>query len=361
MLNSLHSGNRLRVDFAKTAQQIHIPNLLQLQQNSYDNFLMIDAKDRSASGIEQVFQSVFPVHDVQNRVTLEYLGAEVGHPKYTVRECMERGLTYSVSLRMKTRLVLWNRDENTREKTGVQDIKEQMIFIRDIPLMTERTSFIVNGVERVVVNQLHRSPGVIFKEEESNTAAAKLIYTAQIIPDRGSWLYFEYDPKDILYMRINKRRKVPVTIMFRALGYSKADILKLFYPLQKVEAKDNKYVLPFNPSDFAGRLEHDLVGVDDKVIVAAGKRLSAKKGQKLVDDGLTHVQYPLETLMERHLAEPIIDPETGEVLFDTMTLLDETKLKKMAEANSLSRLKRSKTRMTWLRFVSIKSCVQVSR
>jgi len=332
MLNSLHSGNRLRVDFAKTAQQIEIPNLLQLQQSSYDSFLMIDAKDRSASGIEQVFQSVFPVHDVQNRVTLEYLGAEVGHPKYTVRECMERGLTYSVSLRMKTRLVLWNRDENTREKTGVQDIKEQMIFIRDIPLMTERTSFIINGVERVVVNQLHRSPGVIFKEEESNTAAQKLIYTAQIIPDRGSWLYFEYDPKDILYMRINKRRKVPVTIMFRALGYSKPDILKLFYPLQKVVVQDNKYVLPFDPADFAGRLEHDLVDVEGKVIVAAGKRLSAKKGQKLVEDGLTHVQYPLETLMERHLAEPIIDPETGEILFDTMTLLDETRLKKMSEA-----------------------------
>ncbi|PHR58383.1 MAG: DNA-directed RNA polymerase subunit beta [Arcobacter sp.] len=332
MLNSLYSGNRLRVDFAKTAQQIEIPNLLQLQQSSYDKFLMIDSKDRTESGIEQVFQSVFPVHDVQNRVTLEYLGAEVGHPKYTVRECMERGLTYSVSLRMKTRLVLWNRDENTREKTGVQDIKEQMIFIRDIPLMTERTSFIINGVERVVVNQLHRSPGVIFKVEESNTAVTKLIHTAQIIPDRGSWLYFEYDPKEILYMRINKRRKVPVTIMFRALGYSKPDILKLFYPLQKIVIEDNKYVLPFVPSEFAGRLDHDLVDVDGKVLIAAGKRLSSKKAQKLVDDGLTHVQYPLETLMERHLAEPIIDPETGEVLFDTMTLLDETRLKKMAES-----------------------------
>ncbi|MBE0498967.1 MAG: DNA-directed RNA polymerase subunit beta [Campylobacterales bacterium] len=332
MLNSLQSGNRLRVNFAKTPQQIRIPNLLQLQQSSYESFLMIDAKDRSTSGIEQVFQSVFPVHDVQNRVTLEYLGAEVGHPKYTVRECMERGLTYSVSLRMKTRLILWNRDENTREKTGVQDIKEQLIFIRDIPLMTERTSFIINGVERVVVNQLHRSPGVIFKEEESNTATQKLIYTAQIIPDRGSWLYFEYDPKDILYMRINKRRKVPVTIMFRALGYSKPDILKLFYPLVSIAVKDNKYLLEFKASNFAGRLMHDLVDAEGKVLVAAGKRLSAKKAQSLVEGGLTHVQYPIETLMERHLAEPIINPETGEVLFDTMALLDETKLKKMAEA-----------------------------
>jgi DNA-directed RNA polymerase subunit beta len=331
MLNTLYSGNRLRVDFSKTPQQIEVPNLLQLQQSSYDNFLMLNAKDRAASGIEQVFQSVFPIHDTQNRLTVEYIGSEVANPKYTVRECMERGLTYAVSLRMKTRLVLWDRDENTKEKLGVKDIKEQSIFVRDIPLMTERTSFIINGVERVVVNQLHRSPGVIFKEEESTTAGNKLIYTGQIIPDRGSWLYFEYDPKDILYMRINKRRKVPVTIMFRALGYSKQDILKLFYPIQTISIDDNKFTMDFNPSDFVSRLAYDLIDTDGKVLVQAGKRLSAKKAQKFIEDGLTTIEYPLEILIDRYLAEPIIDPETGEILFDTMTHIDETKLKKMAE------------------------------
>ncbi len=332
MLNSLYSGNRLRVDFAKTPQQIEIPNLLQLQQSSYDNFLMINDKNRDASGIEKVFSSAFPIHDAQNRLTIEYLGSEVAAPKYTVRECMERGLTYAVSLKMKTRLVLWDRDENTKEKLGVQDIKEQSIFVRDIPLMTERTSFVVNGVERVVVNQLHRSPGVIFKEEESTTAGNKLIYTGQIIPDRGSWLYFEYDPKDILYMRINKRRKVPVTIMFRAMGYSKQDILKMFYPLQKINIADNQFTMDFNADDFAGRLEYDLVSESGEVLFGAGKRLTAKKAQKFIDDGLKAVQYPLEVLVERYLAEAIIDPETGEILFDTMTAIDETKLKKMAEA-----------------------------
>jgi len=332
MLNSLHSGNRLRVDFAKTPQQIEIPNLLQLQQSSYDNFLMINKKNRDASGIEKVFKSGFPIHDAQNRLTIEYLGSEVAAPKYTVRECMERGLTYAVSLKMKTRLVIWDRDDNTKEKLGVQDIKEQSIFVRDIPLMTDRTSFVVNGVERVVVNQLHRSPGVIFKEEESTTAGNKLIYTGQIIPDRGSWLYFEYDPKDILYMRINKRRKVPVTIMFRAMGYSKQDILKMFYPLQKISIADNQFAMDFNPADFAGRLDYDLISVDGEVLLGAGKRLTAKKGQKFLDDGVKAVQYPLETLIERYLAEPIIDPETGEILFDTMTSIDETKLKKMAES-----------------------------
>jgi len=331
MLNTLYSGNRLRVDFAKTPQQIEVPNLLQLQQQSYEKFLMLEEKERDNSGIEKVFQSVFPIHDAQNRLTVEYIGSEVGKPKYTVRECMERGLTYAVSLRMKTRLVLWDRDENTKEKLGVKDIKEQSIFVRDIPLMTERTSFIINGVERVVVNQLHRSPGVIFKEEESTTAGNKLIYTGQIIPDRGSWLYFEYDPKDILYMRINKRRKVPVTIMFRALGYSKQDILKLFYPIQTINIKDNIFSVGFEQSDYTGRLGYDLLDLNSNVLVAAGKRLSVKKAQKFVEDGITEVQYPLETLIERYLAEPIIDPETGEILFDTMTHIDETKLKKMAE------------------------------
>jgi len=333
MLNSLYSGNRLRVDFAKTAQQIEVPNLLQLQQHSYDTFLMLEKKDRSLSGVERVFDSVFPIHDSQNRLTLEYLGSETVKPKYTVRECMERGLTYSISLRMKTRLVLWDRDENTKEKLGVKDIKEQPIFVRDIPLMTDRTSFIINGVERVVVNQLHRSPGVIFKEEEATTAGNKLVYTGQIIPDRGSWLYFEYDPKDILYMRINKRRKVPVTIMFRALGYSKQDILKMFYPLQTISIDNNNFLMDFKAENFSGRLEYNLMSADGVTeLMKAGKRLTAKKAQKFIEEGHTKIQYPTEILVERYLAEPIIDPETGEVLFDTMTALDETKLKKMSEA-----------------------------
>ena len=332
MLNTLHSGNRLRVDFAKTKQQIEVPNLLQLQQNSYENFLMLDKSDRTSSGIEKVFQSVFPIHDAQNRLTLEYIGSEVGKPKYTVRECMERGLTYAVSLRMNTRLIIWDRNENTKEKLGVKDIKEQSIFVRDIPLMTDRTSFIINGVERVVVNQLHRSPGVIFKQEESTTAGNKLIYTGQIIPDRGSWLYFEYDPKDILYMRINKRRKVPVTIMFRALGYSKQDILKLFYPLQTVKIHENSFHMEFNPNDYKGRLEFDLLDTDGNVLVAAGKRLSSKKIKSIKESGITTIMYPLDILLDRYIAEPIVDPQTGEVLYDAMTPVEESKLKKLADA-----------------------------
>ncbi|BBG66685.1 DNA-directed RNA polymerase beta subunit [Hydrogenimonas sp.] len=332
MLNNLKSGNRLRVDFAKTPQEIEVPDLLQLQHSSYDNFLMINEKDRSDSGIEHVFRSIFPIHDPQNRLTLEYAGSEITKPKYTVRECMERGLTYAVSLKMKVRLVLWERNDKTGEKTGVKDIKEQAIFVRDIPLMTDRTSFIINGVERVVVNQLHRSPGVIFKEEESATGSNKLLYTAQIIPDRGSWLYFEYDAKDILYVRINKRRKIPVTILFRALGYGKQDILKLFYPLMTIRVKENKFLMPFKPENFAGRVEHDVRDEDGNLIIAMGKRLSSKRAKKLVEDGLKWVEYPVDILIERHLAEPIIDQESGEVLLDTLTQLDENKLKKILDS-----------------------------
>ncbi len=332
MLNSLHSGNRLRVDFSKTPRQIEIPHLLQLQQNSYENFLMMDAKDRSNSIIERVFRSSFPIHDQQNRITLSYKGCEIIKPKYTIRECMERGLTYSVSLKLKIALTIWNRDEKTGERLDPKEIKEQAIYVRDIPLMTDRTSFIVNGVERVIVNQLHRSPGVIFKEAEATTVANKLVYSAQIIPDRGSWLYFEYDAKDILYARINKRRKIPVTILFRALDYSKEDILKLFYPTKKIYIKDGRFIVRFNPADFAGRAEYDLRDIDGNIIVNMGKRLTKKKAQKLAEEGLEWVEYPVEILMERHLAEPIIDQESGEILYDVITQLDENKIRKIVEA-----------------------------
>jgi len=331
MLNSLHSGNRLRVDFSKTPREIEIPNLLQLQQKSYENFLMLGEKDRKNSTLERVFRSAFPIHDQQNRVTLTYKNSEIVKPKYTVRECMERGLTYSVSLKMNIALTIWNRDEKTGEKLDPKEIKEQAVFVRDIPLMTERTSFVVNGVERVIVNQLHRSPGVIFKEEEGTTVAAKLLYSAQIIPDRGSWLYFEYDSKDILYARINKRRKIPVTILFRALDYSKDDIVKLFYSTKEISIKDNRFLVKFDAEDFGGRADYDVKDMDGNTVVNAGKRLTKKKAQKLIEEGLEWVEYPLEVLMERHLASPVIDQESGEVLYDVVTPLDETKLKKMIE------------------------------
>ncbi len=331
MLNSLHSGNRLRVDFSKTPRQIEIPHLLQLQQNSYENFLMLDAKDRSHSIIERVFRQSFPIHDQQNRITLEYKGSEIIKPKYTVRECMEKGLTYAVSLKLNIALTIWNRDEKTGEKLDPKEIKEQAVFVRDIPLMTDRTSFIVNGVERVIVNQLHRSPGVIFKEAEATTVANKLIYSAQIIPDRGSWLYFEYDAKDIMYARINKRRKIPITILFRALEYTKEDIIKLFYPIKEIFVRENKFVIKFDPAEYTSPVENDVVDLDGNIILAAGKRMTKKRGQKLLEEGLEYVEASVESLLGRHLAKPVVDPESGEVLFDVVAELDESRLAKIVE------------------------------
>lgn len=333
MLNSLFSGNRLRVDFSGVAKEIEIPNLLQLQKKSFEHFLNID-NDKMESGIEKVFKSIFPIHDAQNRLSLEYLGSELSAPKYTVRECMERGLTYAVNLKMKIRLTVHERDEKTGEKVGIKDSKEQEIFVRDIPLMTDRVSFVINGVERVVVNQLHRSPGVIFKEEESPTVANRMIYTAQIIPDRGSWLYFEYDTKDILYVRINKRRKVPITVLFRALGYKKQDIVKLFYPIINLKIKKNKVLAPFIPEDYTSKLDYDLKDEKGNVVLEAGKRLSKAKAEKLVADGLKFVEYPLEVLLSRYLASPIYDKESGEVIYDTLTQLDENKIAKILNSES---------------------------
>jgi DNA-directed RNA polymerase subunit beta len=330
MLNTLKSGNRLRVDFAKHLKHIDVPNLLQLQQKSYEHFLDV-GNAATDSGIEKVFKAIFPIHDAQNRLSLEYIESEIGKPKYTIRECMDRGLTYSVHLKMKIRLILWDKNEKTGEKMGVKDIKEQFLYIRDIPLMTDRTSFIINGVERVVVNQLHRSPGVIFKKEESATVSNKLLYTAQIIPDRGSWLYFEYDAKDTLFVRINKRRKVPVTILFRALGYSKQDILKLFYPIQKIKIKKDKFLIDFNEEDFLEKVEFDLKDEKGNLLIAAGKRLTARKAAKIKEDGVKTIEYPAEVLMNRYLASPIIDKESGEVIFEALTRLDETKLTKLIE------------------------------
>ncbi len=329
MSNNIQAGNRLRVDFSKIQKNIDVPNLLQLQKKSFEYFLNVNNSDNS--GIEKVFKSIFPIQDPQNRLTLEYVSCELDKPKYSVKECIDRGLTYSTNLKMNIRLILWDKDEKTGEKKGVKDIKEQAIYIREIPLMIDRVSFIVNGVERVVVNQLHRSPGVIFKEEESSTASNKLIYTSQIIPDRGSWLYFEYDAKDILYVRINKRRKVPITILFRALGYSKQDILKLFYPIQKIIIKDNKFLIKFNPSDFLGRVEFDLYDENGNLLVKEGKRLTKKKAEKLKEEGLEWVEYPTGTLINRFLSSPVIDNESGEILYDTLTQLDENKMLKLIE------------------------------
>ena len=325
------TSTRLRADFSKSRNELEVPNLLMLQKASYDSFLY--STEGRESGIERVLKSIFPIQDSAGRVTLEYAGCEFGKQKYTIAETMVRGLTYSIPLKIKVRLLLWDRDEKN-EQIGIKDIKEQVIYVREIPLMTDRVSFIINGVERVVVNQLHRSPGVIFKEEESNTSTNKLIYTGQIIPNMGAWLYFEYDAKDIMYVRINKRRKMPVTILFRALGYSKQQIINMFYPILDVSVKHEQFFVPFDPDTLEGSLEYDLKNEKGEVILPSGKRFNKRRIRELNEKGISYdrVEFPVQNLVLSYLAEPIVNSESGEVILDTLAPLNESNLKKLREA-----------------------------
>lgn len=331
MSEQIKQNKRLRIDFTKNPQLLDVPDLLSLQRDSYNDFLFANATKES--GIEKVFKSIFPIQDAQNRITLEYAGCEFGKPKYTTREAMERGITYSIPLKIKIRLIFWEKDEKSGEKLAVKDVKEQSIFIREIPLMTDRTSFIINGVERVVVNQLHRSPGVIFKEEESNTASNKLIYTGQIIPDRGAWLYFEYDAKDILYARINKRRKIPVTVILRAIGYTKQDIINIFYPSLHVHFEKDKCFVPFSVENIGAKAEFDIKDSKGNLLLASGKRVGSKKLKELkeLEKDIKWMEYPIQRLNERYLSEAIYD-KNGELLFDILTQLDESKIQKILES-----------------------------
>lgn len=331
------TNTRLRVDFSKSQEELDVPNLLMLQKDSYDSFLY--SNDSRESGIERVLKSIFPIQDSAGRVTLEYAGCEFGKQKYTIAETMVRGLTYSIPLKIKIRLVLWDKDDKG-EQVGVKDIKEQTIYVREIPLMTDRVSFIINGVERVVVNQLHRSPGVIFKEDESNTSANKLIYTGQIIPNMGAWLYFEYDAKDIMYVRINKRRKMPVTILFRALGYSKQQIIQMLYPVLDVSVKKDKFYIPFNPNDIEGSLEYDLINEKGQVVLSAGKRFNKKRIRDLNEQNISYdkVEFSTTNLLNTYLAEPVIDSKSGEVILDTLSPLNEANTKKLND-NKITKFK----------------------
>jgi len=322
MKPDIQSANRLRLSFASKEHKLEIPDLLGVKKQSYDDFLMLGAKDRSDSGIEKVFRSVFPINDNAGRVTLEYLGSEIGKPKYTIREAIERGLTYSIPLKIKVRLIQWKLHEKTGERLGELDIKEQSIFIRDIPLITDRTSFIINGVERVVTNQLHRSPGVIFKSDVQPNG--KLLYSGQIIPGRGSWLHFEATDKDIIFVRINKRRKIPVTILLRVLGYSKIDILKLFYKFKKIKIQSKALLVAFNPDDFIGKVEYDLKNAKGEIAVSSGTRLTKRKADKLLEDGLDFIEYPEQLLKGRYLAENLsLKVDGEEIEYPYLTKLDE--------------------------------------
>jgi DNA-directed RNA polymerase subunit beta len=234
--------SEFRKNFGRIKKILDIPNLIDIQKKSYEKFLQKDVEPlkRGSFGLQGAFRSVFPISDFSGKCSLEFVSYKIGDVRYDVKECIQKGMTYAAPLKIVVRLVVFDADRGTGQKT-IRDIKEQEIYFGEIPLMTDNGTFIMNGTERVIVSQLHRSPGIFFDHDKGKTlASGKLIYSARIIPIRGSWLDFEFDSKDLLYVRIDRRRKMPVTILFKGMGNSTDFLLKYFYNIEKVFIEDNK-------------------------------------------------------------------------------------------------------------------------
>jgi len=310
---------RLRRFYGKIREVLEMPNLIEVQKSSYDLFL--DSGDQpepqDGEGIKGVFQSAFPIKDFNETSVLEFVSYELEKPKYDVEECMQRDMTYAAPLKVKLRLIVFDMDEDTGAKS-VKDIKEQDVFMGDMPLMTPHGTFIVNGTERVVVSQMHRSPGVFFDHDKGKThSSGKLLFTCRIIPYRGSWLDFEFDAKDIVYARIDRRRKLPVTTLLYAIGLDQEGIMNAYYDTVDYKLNKNKgWVTRFFPERVRGtRPNHDLVdAATGEVIFEAGKKVTPRAVKQLIDEGkVTELLVPFEQIVGKFVARDIINEETGAI------------------------------------------------
>ena len=324
MAYSYTEKKRIRKDFGKLPSAMDIPYLLSTQIDSFRQFTQADVspQDRLDQGLHAAFKSVFPIVSYSGKAILEYVSYDLGKPAFDVKECQLRGITYSVSLRVKVRLILFDKESTTQT---IKDIKEQEVYMGEIPVMTESGTFIINGTERVVVSQLHRSPGVFFDNDKGKThSSGKLLYSARIIPYRGSWLDFEFDPKDMVFVRIDRRRKLPATVLLRALGYTSQDILGMFYEndTYKVTSKDMDIVLNLVPSRLRGEvLNFPIRDKKGELIVEEGRRITARHIRQMEKAKLTELKVTREFLLGESLAKDIVDPDTGEVLFECNTLI----------------------------------------
>ncbi|WP_372019009.1 DNA-directed RNA polymerase subunit beta [Pseudoxanthomonas sp. 10H] len=312
---SFTEKKRIRKDFGKQRSILEVPFLLAIQVDSYRDFLQADtdAGKRRDQGLHAALKSVFPISSYSGNAALEYVGYKLGEPVFDERECRNRGLSYGAPLRVTVRLVIYDRESSTK---AIKYVKEQEVYLGEIPLMTEHGTFIVNGTERVIVSQLHRSPGVFFDHDRGKThSSGKLLYSARIIPYRGSWLDFEFDPKDALYTRIDRRRKLPVTILLRALGYNNEEMLRAFFEINTFHIDPSEGVqLELVPERLRGEtLNFDLAD-GEKVIVEAGKRITARHVRQLEQSGITALAVPDEYLLGRIVAHDVVDANTGELL-----------------------------------------------
>lgn len=331
------SNLRMRRSFAKTRHLIDIPNLIELQKKSYEAFLQkdVDPDRRGDVGLQGVFKSVFPISDFNNTASLEFVSYTLEPAKYDVDECRQRGMTFAAPIKVTLRLIVFDVDEET-EARSIRDVKEQEVYLGEIPLMTSNGSFIINGTERVVVSQLHRSPGVFFDHDGGkNNASGKLIYSARVIPYRGSWLDFEFDQKDLIYVRIDRRRKFPVTILLKALGYTTEQLLTQFYHLDFVRIKkDGKVFRSIDIERMAGqRALSDIVDPKSgEAIVKAGRRITRAAVKKVKSLNLTEIEISRDDLDGKVIARPVIDESTGEIIADVNSELSVNVLDKAREA-----------------------------
>ncbi len=351
---------RIRKSFGRIPEVAQMPNLIEVQRASYDHFLQMGVapEDRSNVGLQEVFKGVFPIRDFSERAQLDFVRYELEMPKYDVEECQQRGMNFAAPLKVTLRLLVWDVDEDTGART-IRDIKEQDVYMGDMPLMTRNGTFIINGTERVIVSQMHRSPGVFFDHDKGKThSSGKYLFAARVIPYRGSWLDFEFDAKDHLYVRIDRRRKLPATTLLMALdgepteklraerqmegkplqpgeaqGMSKEEVLSVFYG--KIAYRRGKlgWTAAFDPEQFKGKLNNDLIdAATGEVKLPAGERMTPRAGRRLQEAGLTEVLIRDEDLLDHYFAEDLINEQTGEVYFEAGDEITEAALAQLTQA-----------------------------
>ena len=316
MAETFNGRKRIRKKFGSIREVAEMPNLIEVQKSSYDDFLMVKEPPGGRSddhGLQSVFKSVFPISDFSGRATLEFVRYEFEPPKYDVDECMQRDMTFSAPLKVKLRLIVFDVNEETGSKS-IKDVKEQDVYMGDMPLMTLNGTFVINGTERVIVSQMHRSPGVFFDHDRGRThASGKLLFAARIIPYRGSWLDFEFDAKDIVYVRIDRRRKLPVTTLLYALGLNDEEILSVFYKHIQIKESKRGWKMPFVPEKMRGMTPAaDLADAKTgEVVIKAGEKITARKARELAEGGLKEVLVSSDDLAGRYIADRHRRPRDG--------------------------------------------------
>ena len=334
MASAIQSNFRIRKNLGRIQKVIEIPNLIDIQKTSYDKFLQsnVPSSERQEVGLQAVFRSVFPIKDFNGTSELVFVSYNLEKPKYDVEECRQRGMTYAAPIKVTTQLMIYDTDDAGQRI--VRNIAEQEVYFGEIPLMTDTGTFIINGTERVVVSQLHRSPGVFFDHDKGKThSSGKLLYSARVIPYRGSWLDFEFDPKDIIYVRIDRRRKMHATVLLRALGYSTQDLLNYFYNTETVYVeKGGKYAKSVEYDLLAGQRSTRDIKVGSEIVVKKNTKFTKAAIKKLKEGKVDRLQVDPEELQGKVAAHDVVDNETGEVLLECNEELTPAKLDKLRDA-----------------------------